>query len=149
MPENLVASVALQGAFFGSIYCGARALNRYLRTPTHELVKQRVELQHHDALCDSLTQLALTGNPDLMNTILDEACDVVRASASSCPRAQWVISRKTSHIMKVVHLMLSTSHGVSSPEAYTRMLVCREQVAPQLQSQLDDILHNHILDRCI
>ena len=145
---NHAKPLLLQAAFFGALYKGAQVLRKYVQTPLHPLVASRPELvTYGEGLADSLTQLAMVEHPVAMKAILDKVCDLIAHASSTNLKAQSHISKLIVEIVHDSKYMLRCVDVSSSDELFRKVQTCREEVLPLLESQLDDILHNHLLDR--
>ena len=67
--------------------------------------------------------------------------------AAGGPAAQWRISRLSAEVVRDAEALCVAAPKATSDEVFRAVLTCREEVVPQLQGQLDDLLHNHLLAR--
>lgn len=146
---NQAKPLLLQAAFFGALYKGAQVLRKFVQTPMHPLVAARPELVVYEGggLADSLTQLAMVEHPVAMQAILNKVCALVAHASSKDLKAQSHISNLIAEIVHDSKYMLGCVNVSSSDELFRKVQTCREEVLPLLEAQLDDILHNHLLDR--
>ena len=79
--------------------------------------------------------------------LLDTLCTLADRDASGGPAAQWRISRLSAEVVRDAKALCVAAPKATSDEVFRAVLTCREEVVPQLQGQLDDLLHNHLLAR--
>lgn len=138
--------IVLQAAFFGALYQGARTIRRYTRIPIHPSVSPHTELVPYPGLRDTLSQLAQLEDGE-MSEIVALVCEIVRLGDTTAPASQSRIAAKTTETMRRVHNMLDRVDVTTSDEVFRRVMLCREECIGLLNEHLDDILHNHILNR--
>ena len=144
---NSVKPLLLQGAFFAALYSGARALRVMAQTPLHPAVQARETIRSHAGLATALTQLAKIGDGAALDSILDKVCLVLRYDASDQLDAQWHICRLSSDIVREAKALCTSSSVLTTDELFRDARNCEEEAVPQIETHLDDILHNHLIAR--
>lgn len=135
----------MQAAFLGAIYKGAQSLRVFVQNPTHPLVLEKPEIT--GAMRDTLSQLAFLDHPVAMQVVLEKCCNIVRMGESRDLKAQSSMSRMIADVENDIKHMLGSVDVTSSDKKFRLVQVCKEEVVPLLTAQLDDVLHNHLLDR--
>ena len=141
-----VKPLVLQGLFLGAIYKSAQGLRKYVQTPIHHLVAQRPEIMV-TPMRDTLSQIAKLGNDTGLQVILDKCTLVLKLSRTNDLRAPAQMSRLISEIENDVRHTVNTCGEIENDEKFRLANNCRTEVIPLFMTQLDDILHNHLLDR--
>ena len=139
--------ILLQGAFFGVLALGAKSLRKLVQAPIHPLVAARPDIAWHPGIASTMSQLAELGNPPALEAIMNSIAGFLAADRSGEPSAQWHMSRMSTKIIHDVKYMLGCVNVTASDEMFRLVLNCNEEVVPQLETHLDDVLHNHLLRR--
>lgn len=142
-----VKPILLQGAFFGGLAFGARALRKFVETPLHPLVEARPDIASHPGIASTLSQLARLENPVALESVMNSVSCFLQEDRSEAPAAQWRMSRMCTKIISDAKYMLGSTNMTASDEMFRLVLSCNDEVIPQLETHLDDILHNHLLRR--
>lgn len=144
----MLRPVALQGAFFGAIGLGVYALRRLSARPLDERVASRPILAaRHPAMAASLSQLARLADADAFDAVLVTACEIAEHDRSGDPKSQWHIARLSTQLVRQVEEICNKADRDTSDAVFRDSIACREEVVPALQTQLETILHNHLLSR--
>ena len=108
---------------------------------------RRAPLTRHRALAATLTQLAVLGQPEAYAALLDVVAEVVTLDETRCGASQWKIARRSGEAVRRARAMCAEFPitSSSSDETFRAVLLARDELVPRLQSQLDDLLHNHLL----
>lgn len=145
---NMMRPVALQASILGGLGLGAYALRRLSTPALHPMVAERVDLvRHSPALAATVSQLAAIGDEDGLRRLVDKLVRVVHIDLALGPAAQWQISRLNTEIANDAKRMCRTVSVAHSNEMFRIVLDCQNEVIPQMQTHLDNLLHNHLLSR--
>lgn len=144
-----VKPVLLQGAFIAALGVGAKSLRYLSRTPMHPLLNEYPDVAKHPPLQAALTQIAHLGHDVSTRRILEATRGVLQHDAASLPSSQSHITRLSQSIMEIAKRTCEEVDCAGSDEMFRRVLDCQQEAIPQLQVQLDDILHNHLLSRTL
>lgn len=149
LSSGLGGRVVLQASFFASLGLGALALRRLTATALHPvLCAEYPELvERHANLAATLTQVAPAVDEVTFRAVLDLMRSIAAAEAAAGPRAQWDITRDSAKLLALVRAATSRTTAQTTEAAFRSSLLVQEDVLPQLQGQLDDLLHNHLLSR--
>ena len=144
---SLPVRVALQAAFFGTLGLGAYALRRLTAAEPHPLlVSDFADIQEHcPNLAATLSQLGGMVDEDALRDMLVVMRRILVADRSSGPRAQWEISRDSAELLRLAKA--ACAKAPLSDDAYRASMRAQQDTLPQLQGQLDDLLHHHLLAR--
>lgn len=144
---SLPTRIALQASFFATLGLGAYAIRKLTTLEVHPLiVSEFPEIEHQCAnIAATLSQIGSITNESAFRDILSLMRRIIAADQSSGPRAQWDISRDSAELLRIAKI--ACAKEPTSDDAYRSSMTAQEETLPQLQSQLDDLLHNHLLAR--
>ena len=144
---NLAKPYLLQGAFVGALTLGIRQLGKLAEEPMHASVEAYPVIVSHYNIATSLSQLIRLScmSDEQVQTILTMVNTYLVYDRDAPPDAQGQRARRIRKIND--HADNAGKRDILSlPEqAFRGVITCQEEVIPTLQSQLDDILYNHIL----
>ena len=139
---------ALQASFLGALGLGAYALRCLSREALHPLVAERTTLvKRYPALCACVSKLHTLGDERALATLVDKLGSIAELDAARGPAAQWQISRLSAEVVREARDMCRRANTAGSDEVFRAVLTCTDEVVPQVQGHLDDLLHNHLLAR--
>jgi hypothetical protein len=144
---EMARPILLQGAFLGGLAFGARVLRNFVTIPLHPSVVARPDIACHTGIASTMTQLARLDNPLALESVMDSISRFLKEDRSDAPSAQWHMARMCTEIISDVKHMLSCANVTASDELFRVVLICSEEVIPQLETHLEDVLHNHLLRR--
>ena len=130
-------------AVVGAILAYSKSL---ASAPRHRLITG-AWVQKYEDVADTLSALASLNCDDELASIVCIVDEIYRHDANTVPASQGIISLKTSEAIRRAKKLCANVNRLDSDDMYRTVLWCEEDLIPQLQSQLDDILHNHILAR--
>lgn len=140
--------LAMQGAFFAALGVGAMALRKATETPLDSRVARYPQLA---ARCPGLgaaaSQLAALGQDEAFEALLLRLCFIVDLDDTSRSSAQWEISRHTSSAVREARALCRRACRDGDDARFQAAVACEDDAVPQIQSHLDDLLHNHLLRR--
>ena len=136
----------LQGLFFGALYKGAQGMRKYVQTQTHHIIAERPEIMF-TPMRDTLSQIAMLGNDAGLRIILDKCCRLLSLSRTNDLRAPAQMSRLISEIQNDVQHTVNTCGETENDAKFRLASNCRMEVIPLFMTQLDDVLHNYLLER--
>lgn len=139
--------MALQASFFATLGLGAYAIRKLTAAELHPLiVSEFPDIEQECAnLAATLSQLGALAEEAAFRDILLVMRRILAADRSSGPRAQWDISRDSAELLRLAKA--ACAKAPLSDDAYRSSMHAQEETLPQLQGQLDDLLHNHLLAR--
>lgn len=143
--RQLAKPVAMQTALFGAIGAGVLVLRKLTKTPLHPLVSARPELARHPVMAHAASRFADLGDEAAFVRLLDKLEAIASLDAVRLPATQWKISRMSADVVRDAESMCARAPVVQSNDAFRAVLTCRDEAIPQLQSELDNLLHNHLL----
>ncbi len=143
---NQVKPFIAQGIFFAALYKGAQGLRMFVKVPIHHLIAERMDLSV-TPMRDTLSQIAMLGNDVGLRNILDKCSLVVALGKTNDLKAQSQISKLITEIENDVKHVVNNCNATESDDKFRLAENCNREVIPLLMAQLDDILHNHLLDR--
>ena len=134
----------LQGAFLASLYSGAKMIRKWSEVQPHPEVLQYVHVKAHGGISSVFSQMAEVGTGPEFRALLEKCEELMRLSRTSRPDAQCHISRLSSEISQGAKRFLSKPCGDAQ---FRACQYCLEECLPMLETHMDDVLHNHLLDR--
>ena len=141
-----MGAVVQQASFFGAMALGAYTLKLLNRKPLHPLVKEKPELcTHSPVLASLLSQLHCLDDEPGLRRLVEKTADLVAHDKAGRLSAPWRISRLSSDIVRDAKALCDQTKKTDSDELFRNVLFCTEEIIPQMESQLDDLLHNHLL----
>ena len=135
----------MQAGLMAAVGLGIRTLTSLRKVEVHPLVVG--EVAAHPGLASTLTQLSALGDDACIESLVEEVNSILHLDGSKALSAQWLISRKSASVMKQARRLCSSTNSCESDSRFRTVLMCSEEVLPQLESHLDNILHNHLLSR--
>ena len=144
----MMQKMVLQGGLVAGVGASLFVMRKVLTPQMHEAVAARERLvKEQPALASSLSEVAMVATPEQMRRILDEVDDILRHDAEGKPSSQWHISRINASVLGAVRRVCVAVDHTAEEGRFRSSLSCESDTLPQLQSQLDDLLHNHLLAR--
>lgn len=139
-----IAAAACTGVWF--------VLQRVVqRKPSDIILNEYPEIAaHYPTLAltiSSFEDIDCSAEKQLFRALLEVIHDISRADSASkrtSAREMMRLAKIAEHLAN--KLVLSSLHNISDSEDFKSALYCKEDVMPQLEQQLDDVLHNHMLD---
>ena len=135
----------MQAGLMAAVGLGIRTLTSLRKFEVHPLVVG--EVAAHPGLAMTLTQLSALGDDKCIESLVEEVNSILHLDGSKALSAQWLISRKSASVMKQARQLCNRTNSCESDSRFRAVLLCSEEVLPQLESHLDNILHNHLLSR--
>lgn len=135
----------MQAGLMAAVGLGIRTLSSLRKHHVHPLVVG--EVAAYPGLAMALTQLAALGDDERTESLVEEVNSILLLDGSKALSAQWLISRKSASVMKQARQLCGSVNSCESDTRYRDVLMCSDEVLPQLESHLDNILHNHLLSR--
>lgn len=139
---------ALVAAGVGAAYLVVR---RCATRPLDPAVAAHAALaQDFPALAETLSDLRTLredGLEALQERLLAQiayVCDLDRKADATTP---WLISRGCAEAVRTAEQLCGSVRPGASVDAYAEALRYRDEVLPQLQTHLDNLLHNHLQKR--
>ena len=150
MPDvpSWVRPVTLQASLFGSIGIGLYALRRLTAVELHPSVREGCPdlVANYPALAATTSRMATVADDDEMQRLVKKLSLIAELAANTGNHAaQWHLSRLNAEVVNDAHQICrrAARDGTTFREASE----AQEDVVPQLQGHLDDLLHNHLLAR--
>lgn len=141
-------AVALQTSLFATVGVAAYVLRRITTPSLHPLVSEQTLLRtRHPALAASVSQLCALKNDDAFRKILMRIVEIAHLDESRALNAQWRISRLSADVVEDAKAMCLSVPTEQSEDLFRAVLMCTEEAVPQMQTHLDNLLHNHLLAR--
>ena len=140
--------LAMQGAFFAVLGAGVVALRKATETPVDPRVVERPLLTTRcPGLASAVSQLAALGQDEAFEALLDRLCHIVSLDDGTRASAQWEISRQASAAVSEARALCRKACVHGDDARFQAAVSCEEDAVPQIQTHLDDLLHNHLLRR--
>lgn len=140
----------------GAAACAMYAMSRRPSKPNLLPIFSHADVRHlattYPSLCETLTTVCRAldvteTNPHVRRMILVLNGIHGEDGKHSSNASQWHISRYISELERCVEQLVASHDALKTDEAYRAVLHVREDVLPLFKSQLDSVLHNHLLAR--
>ena len=146
MAVPLNKKIVMQTGMFATMGVGMMVLRKAFSTRLHEKVLHCETLvKSHPAIANLLGELVEIASDEEGQRILSSAEEIAQHDAKRLPESQWHIVRLTSDVVKQAKSICASVSHTSSDEMFRRSVSCEQDVIPQLEGMLDDLLHNHLL----
>ena len=149
--QATAAKVAMQGTVLAALG-GVAHLVRVATTPA---LDPRVVAVHpalggkHAALCATLTQLATLTDGAGLQPLLQNVRAILELEAGGGAGAQWQIARLSTRVCRDAETLCKQAMRHGSAADFMASVTASEEALPQLRTHLDNLLHNHLLDRAL
>ena len=147
--SKLAKPILLQGTFFAALGLGAHMLRKFSKEPVHHLVAENESLMKFETIAQSVSQMGNLKDDDRFNELVALVESFVKWHEAKLPFLQWHMSKLIYSIQAHGENMCNCASQKLHEDIFRNALNCREETLPQLKSHLEDILHNHLLDRTI
>lgn len=137
----------LQAGFFAVMGVGLNALRALTTQTIHPLVTGEITM--HPGLAMAMTQLANLQQDRDLQRLVQDINEILRLDSSQTLSAQWWISRKNADVVKRARKLCQDVKHHESDTLFVEAMTCSEEVVPQLEGHLDNLLHNHLLARSV
>ena len=142
-----VGTLVAQGAVFAGLYGGVYALRRLTSEGIHPSVQAHPEFAQYPELAKTLTHLARVDDGGDFDALMTDVLELLRRDSEQTLDAQWHMSRIIPRIAHKAKWLCESPAVRASDERYRAALTGLEETVPLLETQLDDVLHNHLLKR--
>ena len=136
-----------QASFFGVLALGAYTMNTLNAVPNHHIVcESSIIVNSYPGIASLLTSLARLQLDQGLRRIVEKTQQLLEWDQKKRLSSRWYISRLSTEIVSDAN-RLCKQHTYPSDDMYRTMLLCEQEVIPQLEQQLQDVLHNHLLNQ--
>jgi hypothetical protein len=143
----MLRATALRGSVLAACGLGALAL-RQLATPTLHPATTAIGAGGFPALAASASELLrLLGDAAALPLVAELEAIVRLAAEGDSATAQWHISRRSAAVLAEAERRCRERARAAAEGAFRDAVDCQTEVLPQLQTHLDNLLHNHLLGR--
>jgi hypothetical protein len=112
----------------------------------HPWVTSRCDLvREQPAIAEILSRLAVVGDQERLNVILNVLDEVLKLASTRKKSNQWHIARLNGEIIRQAREMCKISGSVDD-STFQDVVFANDEYIPQLESLLDNVLHNHLLE---
>ena len=141
-----MARVAMQASLFATLGLGAYALRRLTHEPLHPIVMEHSNVvARYPSLAAAVSRLHVLQNDEGLRHILEQLSRIAEMDAGRSPAAQWQISRMSGDVARDARAMCRKASESKSEEMFRAVLTCTDEVVPQIEGHLENLLHNHLL----
>lgn len=138
---------ALQGAFLATLYFGAKQIQSSMKVVPHHIVAAYPEVCRNQVLCDSMNRIASLENDSGTTFLLERLRKLISLSSSKDPNAQSEMASIMAEVNSTANKIVNSAPAYKSDDFFQNVVLCKEESLSNLEGVMDDILHNHLLDR--
>ena len=140
--------IAMQAALFGSMSLGSYLVKKIYKQQNHPFIEDTVHLANYSELCYAINGISLMGSDLLLKTFIDEIEKLLTLIHSNANHnLPWELGRRSKKIVEISNLMKIEAIRSHDNIRITYAIDYEKDYLPLLQKQLDDILHNVLLER--
>lgn len=143
--QAIAQKFAMQAALVGSISAGSYVIRKFKKTETNEIIKDTTYLKEHTELCYVLNGVYRLKNDEIFKLIVKKIEELLVSVHSK--KNVWSINRIITDVINLANLMKKKAVETFDEELITYAIDYEKEYYPSLKRQLDDILHNMLLDR--
>ena len=136
----------MQAALVGSISAGSYVFKKFKKKETNEIINNNtIYLKEQPELCYILNGIYSLGNDEIFKVIVVKLEEILVSVETK--RNIWTINRNITDILKLANLMKKKAVETFDEDLLTYAIDYEREYYPNLKDQLDNILHNMLLDR--
>lgn len=143
--QAIAQKFALQAALVGSISAGSYVIRKLKKTETNEIIKNTTYLREQPELCYVLNGIYCLKNDEIFELIIKKIEELL--VSVNIKKNVWIINRNITDVINLANLMKKKAVETFDEELITYAIDYEKEYYPSLKRQLDDILHNILLDR--
>lgn len=147
--QAIAQKVALQAALIGTMSIGSYVVRKIYKPTNHELIEKKTLLKDNIDLCYSLNGIAKLEDDEIFNLIVGKIEVILVNIKNENFKNHWFISRETGEIKKLCNLMKKRALKKNNNQILTYVIDYEKDYFPYLETQLDNLLHNSLLDTYI
>ena len=137
--------VAMQAGLIGSVSAGSYVLRKFKNTESNEFIRNTKFLKEHSELCYILNGIYLLKNDEIFLIIVLKVEEIL--SLVHERKDVWTINRIITDVLNLANLMKKKAVLTFDQQLVTYAIDYENEYYPNLRNQLDDVLHNMLLDR--
>ena len=143
--QAIAQKVAMQAALIGSVSAGSYVLRKFKNTESNEFIRNTKFLKEHSELCYILNGIYLLKNDEIFLVIVLKVEEIL--SLVHEKKDVWTINRIITDVLNLANLMKKKAVLTFDQQLVTYAIDYENEYYPNLRNQLDDVLHNMLLDR--
>lgn len=143
--QAIAQKVAMQAALIGSVSVGSYVLRKFKNTESNEFIRNTMFLKEHSELCYILNGIYLLKNDEIFLIIVLKVEEIL--SLVHERKDVWTINRIITDVLNLANLMKKKAVLTFDQQLVTYAIDYENEYYPNLRNQLDDVLHNMLLDR--
>ena len=143
--QEYIQKVALQTALVGSISLSSFVLRRFYREHNHDLLNDTYYTQKNVNICHALNGISKLNNNAIFEKIVKKIETIL--SLAEQKGNPWDINRKISNVIEDVQIFSKKTVQTFDQNLLTTVIDVEKEYLPILQSELQNVLHNILLDR--
>ena len=143
--QAIAQKFAMQAALVGSISAGSYVIRKFKKTETNEIIKGTTYLREQPELCYVLNGIYCLRNDEIFILIVNKLEELLFSINNK--KNVWTINRNIKDVINLANLMKKKAVKTFDEELITYAIDYENEYFPSLKRQLDDILHNMLLDR--
>ena len=136
---------ALAGA--GAVLAFARHV--LFRPEIHPVVIEYEDIvRRQPAIAETVSKIGFVADEQKLREMLHVLNEAVKLASKRGKANQWHVARLNGEVLRQTKAMCSMSSAVDvDDERFQSMMIVIDEVVPQIETLLDNMLHNHILDQ--
>tara|TARA_B100000214_G_scaffold360477_1_gene322894 strand:- start:5919 stop:6362 length:444 start_codon:yes stop_codon:yes gene_type:complete len=146
--QAIAQKVAMQAALIGSVSMGSYILRKIKTNDDNPYISNTNYLKTYPDLCIALNGIFLLRNDKIFSEIVTLLESILEMINLKNPEVPWKINRMMKNVLDLVNLMKTKAVRSFDDDLLTFAIDFEKEYYPLLQGQLDNILHNMLLDRC-
>lgn len=145
--QSIVTKVAMQGALVGSVSLSSYVFRHFMwRNGSNTLFEETTYLKNEPNLCISLTELKKLGNEGMFWAIVGELELMLKTLNEDKSQAMpWIVNRMIHDIMLHSKQLCDSAKRSKDLDVLTACVDCVADHIPAIESCLEDVLHNLLL----
>lgn len=140
-----VRPLVVQGSLMAGLGVGLYALRSAVTAPLHPSLAALG--RSYPGLAAAASALHALGDEAGFARLVAKLEEIARLDVARGPAAQWQISRLSAEVVRDARELCRRAPAAESDAVFQAVLQCTDETVPQIQSHLDDLLHNHLLAR--
>lgn len=143
--QAVAQKVVMQAALIGSVSAGSYVFRKFKKNETNEFITNTTYLKEEPELCYILNGIYMLKNDEIFKIIVTKLEEILTSVGKR--KSIWTINRNIQDILNLANLMKIKAVKTFDQELITYAIDYEKEYLPNLKGQLDNILHNMLLDR--
>ena len=120
---------------------------KHMKPNVHPKVESRfILVKHFKGLAENVSQLENIMTENEFDNLLCRIDEIMNLAITFAPENQWKLARTNEAVIKHMSDLINTKK-LTDDDTYRDILFAKDDLLPQLERHLENVLFNHILDR--